>query len=53
MLRNNLTRYAAAFLTICAVSAGLYPAASAGSSALVWGLLGLAVAAVGFTLATK
>jgi len=42
-----------AFLTLCAVSVLLYPAANRGLSALVWGLLALAVLATGMILVVK
>ncbi len=45
--------YAVAFSILCAVSVLLYPAANRGASALVWGLLALAVLATGMILVVK
>ncbi len=53
MLKDASTRYTVAFLTLCVVSALLYPAANSGASAVVWGLLALAVLTTGMILVVK
>ncbi|GAB4504474.1 MAG: hypothetical protein Fur0043_14680 [Anaerolineales bacterium] len=53
MLKDNTNRYAFSFLTLCAVSALLYPAVNWEMNTLVWGLLALAVLATGIVLVTK
>lgn len=53
MLKNRFTRHTIAFLTIALVSIFLYPIAQAGSFALAWIFLGLAVLAAINTLTTK
>jgi hypothetical protein len=53
MLRNKFKRQTLAFVTIALASIFLYPAAQAGTLAIIWILLGLAILAALFTLMTK